>query len=124
MISWIGASAMILPRPITIRWSAVTAISLMRWLERKTVRPSEARYFTRLRTHTTPSGSRPLTGSSRMTVCGSPRRAAAMPSRWPMPSEKPPTFFLATSASPVISITSWTRFFGMLWVAAMASRWL
>ena len=70
---------MIRPRPITIRWSAVTAISLIRWLERKTVRPSEARYLTRLRTQTTPSGSRPLTGSSRMTVCGSPSSAAAMP---------------------------------------------
>ena len=70
---------MILPRPITIRWSAVTAISLIRWLDRKTVRPSEARYLTRLRTQTTPSGSRPLTGSSRMTVCGSPEQRRGDP---------------------------------------------
>ena len=38
-----------------------------------------------------PSGSSPLTGSSRISVRGSPSRAEAMPSRWPMPSEKPPT---------------------------------
>ncbi|MCY1379134.1 hypothetical protein D9M69_668240 [compost metagenome] len=96
----------------------------MRWLDRNTVRPSEARYLTMVRTQTTPSGSRPLTGSSRMMVCGSPRSAAAMPRRCPMPREKPLTFLLATSARPVISMTSLTRFLGMLCVAAMASRWL
>ena len=31
------------PRPMTTRWSAVTAISLIRWLETSTVRPSAAR---------------------------------------------------------------------------------
>ena len=30
------------PRPMTIRWSAVSSISLIRWLETKTVRPSAA----------------------------------------------------------------------------------
>jgi hypothetical protein len=37
-----------LPRPITTKWSAVKAISLMRWLDTKTVRPSDARPFRRL----------------------------------------------------------------------------
>src|SRR6478735_897899 len=120
MMSRMGASAMTRPRPMTTKWSAVCAISLIRWLERNTVRPCPARYRTRLRTHTTPSGSRPLTGSSRMSVCGSPSRAAAIPRRWPMPSENPPAFFRATASSPVISITSCTRALGMLWVAAMA----
>ncbi len=41
------------------------------------------------RIHRIPSGSRPLTGSSDMRTSGSPSRAAAMPSRWLMPSEKP-----------------------------------
>ena len=37
-----------------------------------------------------PSGSRPLTGSSSSSTPGSPSSAAAMPSRWPMPSENFP----------------------------------
>ena len=36
-------SAMSRPRPMTTSWSAVSAISLIRWLETKTVRPSAAR---------------------------------------------------------------------------------
>ena len=81
----------------TIRCSAVSAISLIRCEERKTVRPSAARPLSRLRIHRMPSGSRPLAGSSRMTVSGSPSSAEAMPSRWPMPSEKPPTRLRATA---------------------------
>ena len=50
MKSLTDMSAISWPRPITIRWSAVSAISLMRWLETKTVRPSEASRFIRLRT--------------------------------------------------------------------------
>ena len=80
-----------------MRWSAVTAISLMRWEETKTVRPSAASDFIRFRTQRMPSGSRPLTGSSKSSTWGSPRSAAAMPSRWPMPSEKPSERFFATS---------------------------
>ena len=93
-----GASAMTRPRPSTMMWSAVCAISLIRCEERNTVRPSAARCRARLRTQITPSGSRPFTGSSRMSVPGSPSRAAAMPSRWPMPSEKPPTRLRATDS--------------------------
>ena len=43
------ASAMMRPLPMTSRWSAVWAISLMRWLDRNTVRPSAASDFMRLR---------------------------------------------------------------------------
>ena len=66
------ASAMMRPLPMTSRWSAVWAISLMRWLERNTVRPSAASDFMRFRIHKMPSGSRPLIGSSNITVWGSP----------------------------------------------------
>ncbi len=41
-----------------------------------------------------------------------------------MPSENPPTRFFATASSPVMSMTSCTRAFGMPCVAASASRWL
>ena len=40
MISDVLASASSLPWPMTMRWSAVSAISLIRWLETNTVRPS------------------------------------------------------------------------------------
>ena len=114
------------PRPITIRWSAVSAISLIRWLETKTVRPSAASCFIRLRTQRMPSGSRPLTGSSKSSTCGSPSSAAAMPRRCPMPSEKPLERFAATSCSPTTPSTSSTRRAGMpeSWASAeqMAAR--
>ena len=45
----------------------------------------------RSRIQRTPSGSRPLTGSSNISTRGSPSSAAAMPSRCLMPSENPPT---------------------------------
>src|SRR6478735_9007059 len=117
-------SAISLPRPITIRWSAVSAISLMRWEETKTVRPSAASPFRRLRTQWMPSGSRPLTGSSSITVLGSPNSACAMPRRWPMPSENWPERLRATSCRPTRSMSSVTRRFGIPCVCASASRWL
>ena len=86
------------------------------------VRPSTARLRTSWRTHWTPSGSSPFTGSSRMSVRGSASSAAAMPRRCPMPREKPPTRLLATPARPVISMTSSTRETLMLCVAAMVRR--
>ncbi len=94
---------------MTTRWSAVSAISDMRWLETNTVRPSSASCRARLRTQRMPSGSRPLTGSSRTTTGGSPSRATAMPRRWPMPSENLPTRWPATFSSPTSSSTSSTR---------------
>ena len=78
----------------------------------------------RLRIHRMPSGSRPLTGSSSMTVSGSPSRAEAMPSRWPMPSEKPPAARRRRRSRPTRSSTSSTRDAGMPVVAASARRWL
>src|SRR4029077_5218867 len=82
-------SAISRPLPITSRWSAVRAISLIRWLETSTVRPSAASTRRRVRTQWMPSGSRPFTGSSKMSTAGSPRSAEAIPSRWLTPSEKP-----------------------------------
>ena len=102
-------SAISRPRPTTMRCSAVRAISLIRCEETNTVRPSAASSLSRVRIHRMPSGSRPLTGSSRMSVCGSPSSAAAMPSRCPMPSENPPARLPATAARPTISMTSSTR---------------
>ena len=124
IISVIGRSAISLPFPITMRCWAVRAISLIRWLEISTVRPSAARLFSRLRIHRMPSGSSPLTGSSRIRVAGSPSRVAAMPSRWPMPSENAPARLPATSVRPTMSIRSSTRLVGMPWVAASTRRWL
>ncbi|SCF75598.1 hypothetical protein GA0115255_105322 [Streptomyces sp. Ncost-T6T-2b] len=47
-----------------------------------------------------------------------------MPSRWPMPREKPFTLRWAASVSPAMSMTSSTRRRGMPWVWARAVRWL
>src|SRR5664280_319679 len=71
-----------------------------------------------------PSGSRPLIGSSKMTVSGSPIRAAAMPSRWLMPSEKVPTRLPATSLRPTRSSSSVTRRRSMPLVSANHLKWL
>ena len=63
--------------------------------------PRAARYFTRVRTHSTPSGSRPLTR-----LVEDQRRAGRRagrrrcPSRCPMPSENPPTRRSATAREP------------------------
>ena len=93
----------------TMRWSAVSAISLIRCDETNTVRPSAASPRRSVRTQWMPSGSRPLTGSSSMTVSG--RRAAPRrcPSRWPMPSENCPARLPATSCRPTMSMSSSTR---------------
>ena len=80
--SVIVVSAISRPRPMTMTWSAVSSISFMRWLDTKTVRPSSASLRISVRIQRMPSGSRPLTGSSKSSVAGSPSRAAAMPSRW------------------------------------------
>ena len=87
------------------------------------MRPSEASRLARLRTQMTPSGSSPLTGSSRIRVAGSPRSAAAIPSRCPIPREKPLTLRRATDSSPVRPMTSSTRRRLIPWVAARARRW-
>ena len=109
-------SAISRPRPMTTRCWAVRAISLIRWLETSTVRPSAARECRRVRTQRMPSGSSPLTGSSKRSTPGSPSRAAAMPRRCPMPSEKVPDRLVATVCSPTSSSTSSTRRRGMSFV--------
>ena len=110
------------PWPMTTRRSAVCATSLIRWLEMSTVRPCAARFFSRLRIHRIPSGSRPLTGSSSSSTAGSPSSAAAMPSRWDMPRENLPARRSAAFSSPVISSTSLTRSFGIELLTASAFR--
>jgi uncharacterized protein len=70
------------PRPTTISRVAVWAISLIRCEDTNTVRPSAASALSRLRIHSTPSGSRPFTGSSKTTTFGSPSNAEATPRRW------------------------------------------
>src|SRR5580704_12254965 len=116
-------SAISRPLPITSRWSAVRAISLIRWLETRTVRPWAAIVRMRVRIQWMPSGSRPLTGSSKMSTAGSPRSAEAMPSRWLMPSDKPFARRLATSCRPTVASTSSTRLRGMPLLRARHSRW-
>src|SRR6204780_4044655 len=116
-------SAISRPLPITSRWSAVRAISLIRWLETSTVRPSAACARMRVRTQWMPSGSRPFTGSSKISTARTPGSAAAMPSPWPMPSEKPFARRLATSSRPTMRSTSSTRLRGMPLLWARQSRW-
>ena len=124
MNSAIVQSAISLPLPITIRWSAVFSISDIRWLETNTVRPSAASAFIRFLIHKMPSGSSPLTGSSNISICGSPSSVAAMPSRWLMPRENPLDRLRATSLRPTSSSTSPTRLAGRLFVCARHSKWL
>ena len=100
----------------------VRAISAMRWLKTKTVQPSRARPLSRLRTQRTPSGSSPLTGSSKRRTSGSPSRAAAMPRRWVIARGNVPAWRRLTEVSPVISSTSPTRARGMLFVWASICR--
>ena len=124
MNSAIVQSAISLPLPITIRWSAVFSISDIRWLDTNTVRPSPASAFIRFLIHKMPSGSRPFTGSSNMSTFGSPSIVAAMPSRWLMPRENPFDRLRATSLRPTSSRASPTRDAGRLLVCARHSKWL
>ncbi len=59
-----------------------------------------ARPRSRVRIQRTPWGSRPFTGSSRISTPGSPSSAEAMPSRWDMPSENLPARRRAASDRP------------------------
>ena len=110
MNSWVLWFATRRPLPMTIRWSAVCAISLSRCELISTVRPSRARARTKSRTQRMPSGSRPFTGSSRISTSGSPSSAQARPRRWPIPSENLPALRPATSLRPTMPRTSSTRF--------------
>ena len=110
------------PRPMTMRWSAVSSSSPIRWLETSTTRLCAASSRMRPRIHTIPSGSRPLTGSSNMSTGGSPSNAAAIPSRCRMPSERPPARRRDADARPTWSSTSFTRRFAMPLLWAIHSR--
>ena len=116
-------SATIRPRPMTTRWSAVSSSSLIRWLETRIARPSAASPRRYPRIHRIPSGSRPFTGSSKISTGGSPSIAAAMPSRCRMPSENPPARLRAAEVSPTWSRTSPTRRAGRPLLCAIHSRW-
>ena len=77
--------------------STVSSISESRWEETRTAWPIEAWWRMKVRSHWIPWGSRPLDGSSRMRISGSPSKAVASCSRWRIPIEKPPTRLPATS---------------------------
>ena len=117
------SSASSRPRPITTRCSAVRAISLIRWEDTNTVRPSAARERSRFRIHKMPSGSKPLMGSSRIKMAGSPNKAAASPRRCPIPSENPPARLDATAVRPTRSKTATTRPRSMPLASARPPRW-
>ncbi len=122
-MSWaVVVSAIRRPRPMTISRSAVCAISLIRWLETRTVRPSAARARMNWRIQAMPSVSRPLTGSSNISTGGSPSSATAMPSRCFMPSEKPLSLRSATASRPVSWSISVTRRRPMPLLCATDSR--
>ena len=97
------------PRPMMTTRSAMSCISLMRWLDTSTVRPSSANPRSSERIHRTPSRSRPLTGSSNSRTPGSPSRAAAIPRRWRMPSEYVLMRRREAPSRPTCSMTSSTR---------------
>ena len=110
------------PRARTTTSSTVWATSLSRWLETNTVRPCAASSRSRPRSQRMPSGSSPLSGSSKISTPGSPSSAPARLSRWRMPSENPPTRRPATSASPTRPRTSSTRRRGRPVAVAMTRR--
>ena len=101
----------------------MSSSSLIRWLETSTVRPSAASERRKPRIQRMPSGSSPLTGSSNSSSGGSPSSAPAIPSRWRMPSEKPPTRRRATLSSPTSESTSGTRESGRPLLRACQRRW-
>jgi len=82
-----GRSATNRPRCRTATRSQSCSTSVRTCVERNTVLPLRASSAMRPRTSTTPPGSRPLVGSSRITSVGSRRSASAMPARWLIPVE-------------------------------------
>src|SRR5512132_2567307 len=112
------------PRAMITTWSTVWATSASTWLETSTVRPWSASCRRKPRSQWTPSGSRPLAGSSRISTWGSPSRAVARPRRWRMPSEKPPTRRRAAWVRPTWSRTWSARLRGRPAAVATTRRWL
>jgi hypothetical protein len=98
--SWIGPTATHRPASMTATRSHIFSASSRRWLDTMTVRPWSASETSSRRISAIPAGSRPLAGSSSTTTSGSRSRAAAIPSRWRIPSEYVATGSSARSASP------------------------
>jgi len=88
---------------------ATCSISPSRWLETRTVVPSEARSRISDRTSRVPCGSSPLVGSSRMSRSRGRNWVAARPSRCFIPSEYRRNFFFAAAARPTRSRASSIR---------------
>ena len=108
---------------MTITWEAVTAISLIRWLDTNTVRPWPASDCMSVRTHRMPSGSRPLTGSSNIRTPGSPSKRAGNTEALRHPEGEGPRFPPGDIAQPdeVEHLVDPLR--GMWPAWASASRW-
>ena len=105
-----GPEATSRPRRRIVTASQTASTSARRWLDRNTVvRPSAPRFRTSSRTSTMPAGSSPLVGSSRISSSGALSIAAAMASRWRIPSEYALTRSSARSVSPTSSSISSTR---------------
>ncbi len=81
----------------------------MSWLESRIAVPAAPSSATSARSSSTPAGSRPLAGSSRMSRLGDRISAAARPSRWRIPVERPPARRFAAAASPARSRASSIR---------------
>ena len=103
--------------------STVCSTSWRRWLDTRIVLPWELRWRRKPRSQRMPSGSRPLDGSSRTRTLGSPRRAAARPSRWRMPMLYSPARLRAAAGMPVSSSSSSTRASGTEPASARTRRW-
>ena len=80
---------------MTAKFAQRSATSLTMCVDRITT-TSDAMSASRLWKRTRSSGSRPAVGSSTMTSFGLPSSACAMPKRWRMPPENPPSFCLRT----------------------------
>ena len=88
IISAMGPEKISSPKRMTTRWSQTASISESWCEETMTVRPSRPRSRSSSRISTIPAGSSPFVGSSRISSSGSDRRAAAIPRRCFIPSEK------------------------------------
>ncbi len=116
------ALARTLPRPTTTTWSAMSSSSLSRWLETSTARPSP-------RGRAEPAhpddalGVHAVERLVQISTGGSPSIAAAIPSRWRIPNEKPPALRRRARGRPVLSPRRpcWRSAAGM---RAIHSRWL
>ena len=76
----------------TVISSQTSSMATRSWLESSTAVPSAASPRTTRHSSSAPAGSSPLAGSSSSRRRGRRISAAARPSRWRMPSEKPATF--------------------------------